>query len=678
MSTPIDKIYFWLYYIKKGKNYSATIKQKQKEIIMQNISSLREILEKNYPNHNFKWRGNDSRLIGLCPEHEDHNASFNIFEYNGKPYYKCFSCDFKGSIYDFTNSELTPEQKEIYINNKKTQTLLADWFKESKDYLFNGDTVESVFARKYLTETRFLDLEKIKKCDIGLVKSSYNYSEIDNLLENSTSGKTHNISNYSGYLVFAHTDITGNICLLKFRSPDNNKDFRTAKIKGFDKNPSAFNLQLIGKADKGIYPITPYIYITEGEFNSLTYISQTNNYNILSAGSKDNIRRELIQTILQLKYKPIIALDQDAAGQNRLKKLYHEIKNQKQIIYCKHEEKDFDDLFKNKTEDGVNYAIENIKYYEIGDYEQDIFKEQIQREIELEKSINSLILSKSLQDIYLKQNNIQPLYSQCFYNIPVDIFSKITDEEIFGIKMQYPAIFALAGSTGTGKTEFALELADKVAELENHVSIYYQYEGSEIDLLIRAKRKNINNPNFFYFTLANFEKIEKDIVKFADKKIFIVIDYYQLFARFLQSKDDNKNDSVRPYMSKIFFFFTEINKKYNNVCVCLLSSLSNDTIKKLPSQKAAELDTMLILSGLKEDGDIAYNMDYVYSLMFAEENEINEDKYSILKYNKDRGAYREFMAILPAKYSRLGKQTKESFYQFNIKTNRYTRVLFEA
>ena len=87
---------------------------------------------------------------------------------------------------------------------------------------------------------------------------------------------------------------------------------------------------------------------------------------------------------------------------------------------------------------------------------------------------------------------------------------------------------------------------------------------------------------------------------------------------------------------------------------------------------------MLILSGLKEDGDIAYNMDYVYSLMFAEENEINEDKYSILKYNKDRGAYREFMAILPAKYSRLGKQTKESFYQFNIKTNRYTRVLFEA
>ncbi len=86
---------------------------------------------------------------------------------------------------------------------------------------------------------------------------------------------------------------------------------------------------------------------------------------------------------------------------------------------------------------------------------------------------------------------------------------------------------------------------------------------------------------------------------------------------------------------------------------------------------------MLVLSGLKEDGDIAYNMDYVYALMFADLHELNENKYSILKYNKEAGRYREFMAIIPSKFSRLGKQTKESFYQFDIKTNRYTEITFE-
>ncbi len=640
---------------------------------MSNLNRLKEFLEQKYEGHDFKFKGNERRIMGLCPEHDDHNPSFNIYEYNGKAYYKCFSCGFKGSLYDFTIGELTPEQKEKYENNKKIQQTLSETFKNLRKYLFLSDAVESVIARKYLTETRFLDINEIKKCDIGLVKTGENYDEIDKLLEPLSSGKPNKLEYYHGYLVFAHTDATGNICLLRFRSPDSSRDIKTAKIKGFSNHSYAFNLQLIGKADTGKYPLMPYIYITEGEFNALTYISQTGNYNICSAGPKDNIKKGLIDSIIQLKYKPVIALDQDTPGQDRLKKLYSEIKNNKNIIYCKYGAKDFDDLLKNKNEDGSVDALISIEYYEIEEFENVIFKEQVQKEIEIEKNINKFILSKSLKDIYLKHHNINPLYSQCLFNIPTDICDKITDEEIFGIKIQYPSIFALAGSTGTGKTEFALELADHVSQKENHVAIYYQYEGSEIDLLIRAQRKNINNPNFFYSTLADFKKIEKDIVKFGDKKIFIVIDYYQLCARFLQSKEDNKNDSIRPYMSKIFFFFTELNKKYGNICICLLSSLSNDALKNLPSNPANTINNITVLSGLKEDGDIAYNMDYAYALLFTEENEFLENKYSISKLNSSMQP-REFTAIIPIKHSRIGIYVKKTLYKFNIETNRYSQT----
>jgi hypothetical protein len=174
-----------------------------------------------------KWHGNEQRKKGLCPEHTDHEPSFNVYEYNGKSYYKCFSCGFKGSLYDFIAEELTPEQKEVYKNNKKIQQTVSDYFKEIKNYLFGGDTVEAVIARKYLTETRFLDLNSIKYCDVGLVKTGEHYDEIDVLLEPLSSGKPNKLEYYKGYLVFAHTDISGNICLLRFRSPDGNKDIKT-------------------------------------------------------------------------------------------------------------------------------------------------------------------------------------------------------------------------------------------------------------------------------------------------------------------------------------------------------------------------------------------------------------------------------------------------------------------
>jgi hypothetical protein len=227
-------------------------------------------------------------------------------------------------------------------------------------------------------------------------------------------------------------------------------------------------------------------------------------------------------------------------------------------------------------------------------------------------------------------------------------------------------MFILAGSTSAGKTEFALEIADHVAMQENHISMFYQFEGNEIDLQIRAKRKGINNPNFYYKTMPDKDIIEKDVMRFKDKKMFILIDYYQLFARFLQTQAQSKSDSVRIYTSEIFFFFAKLIKKYKNICVCLLSSLSNEALKSIPSEPAGKINNITVLSGLKEDGDIGYNMDYAYGLFSANKNELDQEKFSISRKN------REYTVLIPIKYARIGQSIKENkYYKFNIKTNRY-------
>lgn len=639
------------------------------------LSDLKSFLEQKYPGHNFSWRESGPRVMGLCPEHSDDHPSFNIFRYNDKAYFKCFSCGFHGSLYDFIKDKLTPEQIELNTRRKETQDKVWSAFKLMKDHLFE-ETVGSSFATDYLTK-RYADLKLVKSTETGFIKKGFDYG-IDELV---SGGKK--LEEYGGWLVFAHTDIKGNICRLKFRRPDS-KDIRTANINGFEKESAAFGLKRLGEhlsanhIDK--YPIKMPIYITEGEFNKLTYMSVEHKSNIVSVGGKDYLTPELISVIEDADFLPVIALDQDGAGYKHLKKLYSSIKNKENVIYCEYGkkdetgnliEKDFDDILKNKTEDGITEEFKKIKYKRLKDFKDVLEEERFKEEIETEKFIDKTIINLELKNLYLDKHNISPTLSQRLYEIPSDIRTNITDELVFGVKIQYPAMFIIAGPTSAGKTEFALEIADHVAMQKDHISMFYQYEGNEIDLQIRAFNKGINNPNFYFKVTPTLDVIKKDIIRFKDKKMFILIDYYQLFARFLQTKDRGKNDSIRPYISEIFFFFTELIKKYKNICVCLLSSLSNQALKELPGgEKAAEINNITVLSGLKEDGDIGYNMDYGYAMFFCDLDEALKNKYSISR-KKYEYKDRSFTVLKSIKHARIGISNNNSFYKFNKESRRY-------
>ena len=423
------------------------------------LTALQKRLEEKYEGHDFNWRGSGKRIMGLCPEHPDKNPSFNIFPYNDKSYYKCFSCGFHGGLYDFIQEGITPEQKEKYALNKQNQKRLWESFIRMKDYLLTADTVEAVFARKYLTEKRFLNISTIEKSNMGLIAINEDYG-IDDLL----SGEN-KINNYHGQLVFAHTNVKGDICRLKFREPDS-KNIRTANIKGYEDEPAAFGLKSIGGRDTIDYPVSPYIYITEGEFNYLQYFNSTGLGNIVSAGGKDNISLKLINTFLNLDFVPVVALDQDDAGKKQLRKIYEQTPavNREKIVYCEYNgqetdgtiKKDFDDIFKNKSEIGVSEVLSGFKFKTFNRFQEFIDEENLNKEIKIEEFIENNVLGEGLKEIYLDKYKISAKSQVKIYNIE-DVLADKTEEKFNGI---FPVgVSTLAGYPGSGKTYSAIYIA---------------------------------------------------------------------------------------------------------------------------------------------------------------------------------------------------------------------------
>ena len=570
------------------------------------IEILQTHLENKYPEHDFKWQGGEGRKIGLCPEHDDHSPSFNIFKHDDKSYFKCFSCGFKGSLYDFIKDELTPEEKEKYENNKKIQKTLSETLKELKNYLFTADTVESVFARKYLTETRFLDLNAIKPTDIAIVKTQENYDEINELLEPLASGKPNKLEYYSGLLVFCHTDIEGNICLLRFRSPDDNKDIKTAKIKGFNKHTSCFNLSLIGKSANKDYPLTPFIFITEGEFNSLTYISQTGSYNILSAGPKDNVKKELINQILEIDYSPIITLDQDEAGLNRLKKLYSETnKNKlKKIIYCEYGErgdkhkKDFDDIFKNKSEEGINEVLLGIKYKTFDRFQEFINEENLNKEIKIEEFINDNILGDGLKEIYLNKYKISTKSQVKIYNIE-NVLADKTEDKFNGI---FPVgVNTLAGYPGSGKTYSAIYIALFYA-IDNPGEKVFLWLSEDskaqvkkrINYLLTKNKIEMPKNIFFCFDIA-LPIFEKQFGGYVKSKFYMnvretILGYSLIFldplVDFSAGIDENGNGGIAQFL----LAFKEISKE-KDASIVFLHHVNKEKINTVANPESEWITT---------------------------------------------------------------------------------------
>lgn len=243
--------------------------------------------------------------------------------------------------------------------------------------------------------------------------------------------------------------------------------------------------------------------------------------------------------------------------------------------------------------------------------------------------------------------------------------SKAMDEYVFGMKIQYPAMCLIAGATSTGKTEYMLEIADSFAQRENHLSVFCEYEGTKEDMFLRLAKKKIKNHNLIIMIDRPFYKIKNFVAKNTDKKILIIIDYLQMFARELQAKDEKAIESIRYYTNKIYQNFKSLKNTYKNVCVCFLSNLNNQGIRELTKEQ--EINPLTVLTAIKEDGNIAYDMDYAYALLFGDD----KNKWFLSRFALKENKGRKYMMLSRIKPERHGLPVVNRIYTFNVESGRY-------
>ncbi len=233
-----------------------------------------------------------------------------------------------------------------------------------------------------------------------------------------------------------------------------------------------------------------------------------------------------------------------------------------------------------------------------------------------------------------------------------------------------PEIFILAGKTGTGKTGFALQIADHIAEA-GHDVLYFPLEMSKFELISKSisrisylndpvnhvtardvmfsiddgyltERQSENlqisirkyfseiGPNLFIHDMAEpvsidgITRIAESHIKRYGKPAMIIIDYLQLLApaNYKFSDKQNVDDAMRG--------LKQINLTYG-IPVLAISSLNRHSYAGKNSENDVEL------TSLKESGSVEYTSNIVLGLNQTEVGEIT--KHIIVTVNVLKGRF---------------------------------------
>ena len=278
------------------------------------------------------------------------------------------------------------------------------------------------------------------------------------------------------------------------------------------------------------------------------------------------------------------------------------------------------------------------------------------------KRISDLDLIKSIKNL---DSDVSEVKFKPAVNLPI---LKSTDRiNVFGFSLEYSSICIIAGATGTGKTEFTMEIADVHAKMPDCLSVLCYYEGNENHIQERLRRKNINNENLLYAIKPSFKDIRNILLRNKDKKVFLVIDYIQKLARYMRIRDKKPTDLLMIYIDRLFEYFDDLRNEFPNVCICFLASYSKAGITEMKAEKLP--DMVSIANGIKESGDIAYDVDYGYAMFFADAGEKLENDWSIGRKTKDK--FRNYVLLYGFKDSRIDGELPENIYVFNNETKRY-------
>lgn len=372
-----------------------------------------------------------------------------------------------------------------------------------------------------------------------------------------------------------------------------------------------------------------YCIITEGEIDCLS--CESLGYNAIGLGGTSLINKFSNENLSNNKVY-ILMLDNDNAGINATESLTNILK-QRDLMYLTF---DYNVPYKDPNEyltndyDGFFSAIQGVVNQAEDMLNNKINKEKI--EYEKESCLSKLDkLNKFIEDT----KNFVP-YSTGFEKL---------DEILSG--GLYSGLICLGAPSSTGKTTFALQIADNIAKTGNDVLFfslempelelmskslsrisylkekekprknaksmseilygfrYKNYDDKEIELLEECKKEYCEYANNLYIkecSAINVEQIKemiKEHIKCREKKPVVFIDYLQIIA-----PTDDKKD-IR---SMIDFNISELKRVARELVVpiVVISSVNRQSYKE-------KLD----MTAFKESGGIEYGADILLSLQFT-------------------------------------------------------------
>jgi len=447
--------------------------------------------------------------------------------------------------------------------------------------------------------------------------------------------------------VYEFKDINNNLLYKKYRKDFNNK---TKDIK-YDK-PAGQGIIFYGLETLADPDDINYIFFTEGEKcaeavrNSLIDTEYAYNTAVLSfnnpASEWQNIGKEAQDIILSKNI--IIFSDHDEPGKRKADELFNILKKPLKIVDFYDKDAGYD--IADWLADGGTVSTA-LKIY-LKDYKPTPEPEQSEPNFDRFKKAQGLKINETMKAI-----------------------------DAFGLPIEFGSIGILAGATSAGKTEYTAEIADYFAKQDkNNISLLCYFEGSDAHINQRLALKGIDNENVFYIIEPSFTEIEIFVKYYAEKgkKILIFIDYLQKQARMLRLQDKTKSkvESLAVYIDIIFDFFNKLRNKYQkNICIYLINSFSKSGISDIRLTKDA--DPIVIQNAIKESGDISYDVDFGFCLLFACREEMEKDAWALGR--KRKNIFRNYMLLFPFKDSRInGANEKDVVYSFDPQTRRYNMI----
>lgn len=268
----------------------------------------------------------------------------------------------------------------------------------------------------------------------------------------------------------------------------------------------------------------------------------------------------------------------------------------------------------------------------------------------------------------------------------------------------FPKLYVMGAVSSLGKTTFALQIADSVAQAGNDVLIF-SLEMSKEDIIARSishqtaiiaeskgnmrlaktelgietlerykgyDQEDLDTIREAYevyaafasdhisiytgrYTAMGIREAVEQYIAVTGKKPLVIVDYLQI----VQPKDDLKRGTIREQIDDSLYTFTAIRRDYK-IPVIVISSFNRNSY-----------NTVADSSSFKESGGIEYNADCVITLELDIEFTKDEEKREGVKREKVRAAMRQQkrdikLTLHKNRGNRVGSQI---YYQYNTPYN---------